>query len=290
MTIISRFAPSPTGYLHIGHAFSALSAWAAAKQAGGRFLLRIEDIDRGRCRPEFVDAIYQDLCWLGLRWEEPARIQSEHYADYQRALDQLEEMGLLYRCYHSRKELKEALSAPHLTPMQGPDGPVITDTDLLMDDTERARREEAGEAYALRLRMGRALELIHARGEELVWQDQLHGTQRATPEIFGDVVLARKDNPTSYHLSVVVDDALQGVSLITRGEDLFQATHVHRLLQALLELPVPTYNHHRLLLDEQGKRLAKRDKAETLQALRADGVTGAELIERLGFELGDILG
>lgn len=277
----TRFAPSPTGLLHLGHAYSALHAVSFVdREAGDRFLVRLEDIDIARCRPEFEAAILEDLAWLGLDWERPVRRQSDHMDDYRAALDRLEAMGLLYKCFHSRKELDEALSAPHNRPMMGPDGPAVTDTDALMPEDERARREAAGEPYALRLRMAEAVR----RAGPLTWTDRTHGEQEARPEAFGDVVLARKDVATSYHLAVTVDDALQGVTMVTRGEDLFQASHVHRLLQALLDLPVPDYAHHPLLVDpDTGRRFAKRDLSLTLKALRDSGVGAGEVRERVGF-------
>ncbi|MEQ8395952.1 tRNA glutamyl-Q(34) synthetase GluQRS [Thalassobaculum sp.] len=278
MTVTTRFAPSPTGLLHLGHAYSALLAHGAAQSAGGRFILRIEDIDFGRCREEFVDAIEEDLAWLGLEWERPVRRQSEHMDDYRAALDRLDGMGLLYRCFLSRKELDAALSAPHHQPMQGPEGPVVVDADRLMPAGERDGRLAGGEPFALRLRMAEAM----AKAGPVGWTDDRHGEQAATPEVFGDVVLARKDTPTSYHLAVVVDDALQGVNRIVRGEDLFQATHVHRLLQALLELPVPGYSHHPLLTDAEGRRYAKRDRSLTLRALREAGRTPDDIRAMVG--------
>ena len=274
--VVARFAPSPTGRLHLGHAYSALFAREAARAAGGRFLLRIEDIDAGRCRPEFDAAILEELAWLGLEWPEPVRRQSAHMADYAAALDRLDRMGLLYPCVLSRKELAAALSAPH-----GPPGPgaAPADTDRLLPRAERARRIAAGEPVALRLRMARAAALAGP----LAWRDLDAGEQRAAPEAFGDTVLARKDFPASYHLAVTVDDALQGVTLVTRGADLFEATHVHRLLQALLGLPVPEYRHHRLLADAAGRRHAKRDGAPTLRALREAGRTPEEVRAMVGF-------
>ncbi|MEQ8815324.1 MAG: tRNA glutamyl-Q(34) synthetase GluQRS [Thalassobaculum sp.] len=272
-TVVSRFAPSPTGLLHLGHAYSAMLAYDAAHAAGGRFVLRIEDIDSGRCRAEFVDALEQDLAWLGLDWERPVRRQSEHMDDYRAALDRLQAMDLLYPCFLSRRELDAALSAPHFRAMRGPEGPAVVDADRLLPAAERAARMAAGEPYALRLRMAAALALAGP----LTWQDEGHGTQAADPAAFGDVVLARKDIPTSYHLAVTVDDALQGITLVVRGEDLFQATHVHRLLQALLGLPTPRYRHHRLLTDSEGRRYAKRDRALTLRALREAGRTPADV-------------
>lgn len=275
--IVTRFAPSPTGLLHLGHAYSALFAWRAAQAAGGRFLLRLEDIDRGRCRPELAAAILEDLAWLGLAWETPVRRQSEHFDDYRAALARLEAAGLLYPCFCTRKtiaaEIRRAGDAPH-----GPDGPLYPGTCRALSEDERQGRIAAGGGYALRLDVTAAL----ARTGPLVWFDRGAGRVEATPAVHGDVVLARKDVPTSYHLAVTVDDALQGVTLVTRGEDLFPATHVHRLLQALLDLPTPEYHHHPLITDETGRRLAKRDKAATLQALREAGEDAAAVRRRLG--------
>jgi len=259
---VTRFAPSPTGDLHLGHAYSALFAAEQAKRDGGTFLLRIEDIDITRCRPEHEAANLEDLRWLGLSWPEPVRRQSEHFGFYQAALDRLEAMGLLYRCFLSRRELNDALSAPHGVPAEAP-----TDTDTLLSDTERQRRLDAGKPFALRLRMARAIE----RTGPLTWTDRHRGEHQARPEIFGDVVLARRDIPTSYHLAVTLDDALQGITLVTRGEDLLDATHIHRLLQALLDLPTPDYLHHGLLRGEDGKRLAKREQSTAIRDLRAAG-------------------
>jgi len=276
-TVVTRFAPSPTGYLHMGHAFSAQFAFDAAVSVGGRFLIRIEDIDQGRCRPEFEAAILEDLSWLGLKWEEPVRRQSDHFDDYAAALARLEDEGLLYPCFCSRKEIMESSHAPH-----GPEGPVYPGTCRALSDSERAERIDAGEAYALRLDMAHALSRISA---PLLWHDRDMGRIETTTEIlrdsFGDVVLARKDVATSYHLSVTVDDALQGVTLVTRGQDLFQATHVHRLLQALLDLSVPDYHHHKLLVDQNGRRLAKRHKDETLHSLRETGLTAEDVKARI---------
>lgn len=274
----TRFAPSPTGYLHLGHAYSALFA-ARAAGPGGRFLLRIEDIDPTRCRPEYTTTILEDLAWLGLRWEEPVRVQSEHFADYRAALDRLDGAGLLYPCFCTRAaiqaEIARSSEAPH-----GPDGLLYPGTCRHLSPAERARRMAAGTPYALRLDMARA----SAGLGDLAWSDGARGEIQATPQAFGDVVLARKETPASYHLAVTVDDALQGVTLVTRGEDLFAATHVHRLLQALLGLPTPRYHHHALLLSADGKRLAKRDRAATLRDLRAAGKTAAEVRTMAGIE------
>lgn len=275
---ITRFAPSPTGELHLGHAHSALFAFAEARTAHGRFLLRVEDIDRTRCRPEFTQGIIADLAWLGLEWEGPVRIQSEHFDDYRAALDRLEGMGLLYPCFCTRKdivrEVEGAGHAPH-----GPDGPLYPGHCRHLSVAERTGRRAAGQPFALRLHTAEAMR----RAGPLTWHDRVQGGQIARPDLFGDVVLARKDTPASYHLAVSVDDALQGVTLVTRGEDLFAATHVHRLLQALLDLPVPAYAHHRLLTDGQGRRYAKRDKSLTLRALREAGRTPQEVRGLAGF-------
>ncbi|MSO71307.1 MAG: tRNA glutamyl-Q(34) synthetase GluQRS [Alphaproteobacteria bacterium] len=265
MPDITRFAPSPTGRLHLGHAYAA---WSAAEAAGaaGRFLLRIEDIDASRCRPEFEAAILEDLAWLGLKWQQSLRRQSEHLAEYAGALGSLRALDLLYPCFCTRREIQDEIarapSAPH-----GPDGPAYPGRCRVLAPVERAARIAAGEAYALRLDLAAALRRVGA----LRWHDHDRGWQDARPEVFGDIVLARKDSPASYHLAVVVDDAAQGVTLVTRGADLFPATHLHRLLQALLGLPVPEWRHHRLVADAQGKRLAKRDGATTLATLRAAG-------------------
>ncbi|MDX1710173.1 MAG: tRNA glutamyl-Q(34) synthetase GluQRS [Rhodovibrionaceae bacterium] len=282
---VTRFAPSPTGLLHLGHGYSALFAWAAAMQGGGRFLLRIEDIDIGRCRPEYEAAILEDLSWLGgdigLAWEEPVRRQSQHMADYQDALDRLARQGLLYPCFCTRREIiaeiEAAGGAPH-----GPDGPLYPGTCRSLSADERAARTAAGEQHALRLDMDRARAVAGA----LTWVEEGidAGEVTATPEVLGDAVLARKDVATSYHLAVTVDDALQGVTLVTRGEDLKHATHLHRLLQALLDLPVPRWRHHRLLTAETGQRLAKRHESLTLAALREAGHSPAEVRKMAEFE------
>jgi glutamyl-Q tRNA(Asp) synthetase len=277
----TRFAPSPTGYLHLGHAHAALFARRAAG-ADGRFLLRIEDIDATRCRPEFTAAILEDLAWLGLRWEEPVRVQSEHFADYRAALDRLERMELVYPCFCTRAEIQAEIArsgqAPHPS-AQGPDGPLYPGTCRALGTVERAAKRAAGIPFALRLDMARAT----AGTDALTWHDAMRGPIAATPWVFGDVVLARKETPASYHLAVTVDDALQGVTLVTRGEDLFAATHVHRLLQALLGLPTPRYLHHALILGGDGRRLAKRDRAATLRDLRAAGRSAAEVRALAGF-------
>ena len=270
--IVTRFAPSPTGYLHLGHAYSALDAWRTARGAGGKFLLRIEDIDRTRCKPEFTDAILEDLAWLGLDWDGEVRKQSEHFADYEAALDKLDMMGVTYPCFCTRAAIAAEIARAGGAP-QGEEGPIYPGTCRDLTTEERLRRIASGEGFALRLDVARAL----ARTGPLEWEEEGEGIIRADPELLGDVVLARKDTPTSYHLAVTLDDALQGVTLVTRGADLFTATHIHRLLQALLDWTTPRYRHHRLLTDASGKRFAKRDKALTLRALRESGKTPAEI-------------
>ena len=274
MSIVTRFAPSPTGHLHLGHAFSALFAWRRAREAGGRFLLRLEDIDPARCRPEFAAAILQDLAWLGMDWDGEVRVQSQHLAEYQTALDTLSRRGLLYPCFCTRadiqREVERSTTAPH-----APDGSALyPGTCRHLSDHERAARIAAGERYALRLDMARALTNVSA---PLTFVEAGAGAILCHPERFGDVVLARKDAPASYHLCVTHDDALQGVTLVTRGEDLKPATDVQRLLQALMGWPAPAYAHHPLLTDATGRRLAKRDQASTLRDLRAQGHSPAEV-------------
>jgi glutamyl-Q tRNA(Asp) synthetase len=273
MTTVTRFAPSPTGRLHIGHAYSALFA----KRAGGRFILRIEDIDEGRCRPEFEDGIYEDLEWLGLSWETPVRRQSEHFADYKKALALLDDKGVLYPCFCTRKDIQASAGAPH-----GPEGQLYPGTCRHLSHQERAEKIAAGVPFALRLDVAKAT----AQAGPLTWTDRAKGAQRATPEILGDVVLARKDVSASYHLCVTLDDHLQGVTLVTRGEDLFYASHLHRLLQALLELDIPEWHHHKLLLDAEGNRFAKRNNAVTLQHLREiEKLTPRGVMDRIGLSL-----
>jgi glutamyl-Q tRNA(Asp) synthetase len=272
---VTRFAPSPTGYLHKGHAFSALTAFEAARAAGGRFILRIEDIDATRCRPEFEAAIYQDLTWLGLEWEQPVRRQSEHLEDYQAALSRLEADGMLYRCFRTRKEVAEAMaSAPHGQMEVFRGGP--------LPRGEEMRRLAAGEPFAWRLSLDAAARKLGGFGGLSFVEGEVE--MAAKPELGGDVILARKDVGVAYHLAVTVDDALQGITHVIRGCDLFEATHVQRLLQALLGLATPAYRHHDLLLGPDGKRFAKRDRSETLQALREGGMSSAGLRRELGFD------
>jgi len=277
---ITRFAPSPTGLLHAGHAFAARFAYHAADlAAGGRFILRIEDIDGSRCRPEFETAIYEDLAWLGLSWTQPVRRQSEHLDTYRDALSDLARRDLVYPCFCTRadiqREIAAAASAPHLISEgpEGPEGPIYPGTCRHLTHAQQAQHKGSGVPYALRLRMAEAAATVGA----LSWSDLSKGPQAATPKIFGDIVLGRKDIPTSYHLACTLDDAFQDVTLVTRGEDLFAATHVHRLLQALFGLPSPCYSHHPLLLDPSGKKFSKRDNAVTIRALRDAGAQPGEV-------------
>lgn len=275
---VTRFGPSPTGLLHLGHAHSALLGWRLARAGGGRFLLRIEDIDGTRCREDFVTAIFEDLAWLGLDWETPVRRQSQHFADYRAALDRLAALGVIYPCFCTRAAIRAEVTRAGAAPQDG-EGAPYPGTCRALDPAERERRMAAGAAFALRLDVAKALAL----SGPMEWQDESAGRVATDPLALGDVVLARKETPTSYHLAVTVDDALQGVSLVVRGVDLFAATHIHRLLQALLGLPVPRYRHHPLLTDAAGRRYAKRDRALSLLALRDAGATPAAVRAMAGF-------
>ncbi len=280
MKYVTRFAPSPSGFLHAGHAYSASMAFKYAMEGGGRFLLRMEDIDQTRCTAEFENAIYEDLSWIGLKWEKPVRRQSDHFEDYAAVLEKLYDRGLVYPCFCTRKEIAaevaQSVNAPH-----GPDGPLYPGTCRHLSEDERAARFERGDPYALRLDMEAALT---EKGDQPLFFEELDkGVIEAEPAKFGDVVLARKETPTSYHLAVVYDDALQGVSLVVRGQDLFEATHLHRLLQFLLEFPTPQYKHHGLVSDLKGRRLAKRDKAATLRHMREEGYSTEDVRKLIGF-------
>jgi len=278
MEIVTRFAPSPTGPLHLGHAFAALRAWRRARQEGGRFLLRLEDIDPARCRAEFSAAILDDLAWLGLDWDGAVRVQSQHLVEYRAVLDGLAARGLVYPCFCTRAEIAREVAGSAAAP-HGPDGVArYPGTCRCLPAAERAARLAAGAAHALRLDMARALAAVAG---PLTYEEEGEGPVPCDPARFGDVVLARKDAPASYHLCVTHDDALQGVTLVTRGADLKPATALHRLLQALLGWPAPRYAHHALLTDAAGRRLAKRDHALSLGELRAAGATPAGLRARL---------
>jgi len=284
---VFRFAPSPNGYLHLGHAFSALLNFDLARQSGGRFLLRIEDIDVARCKLEFEDAIYQDLAWLGIAWETPVRRQSGYLAEYRDALETLTAQGLVYPSFESRAEIARlvALKEAEAPWPRDPDGaPHYPGTARLLSRQERARLLRSGLPYALRLDMAAAC----ARAGDLAWTEFGEGprgeagTVAARPGAWGDVILARKETPTSYHLAVVMDDALQGVREVVRGRDLFWSTSVHRLLQQLLGLPEPAYRHHRLVLDDTGRKLSKSTGATGLRELRARGATPADIRRLVG--------
>lgn len=280
---VFRFAPSPNGYLHLGHGFSALLNYEMAHAAGGRFLLRIEDIDLERCRPEFEQAIYDDLAWLGLRWQQPVRRQSEHFDAYGEALTSLQKRGLIYPCFCSRADIVAAASAQAEPKRDPDDSPLYPGTCRHLSSAERKRRLDAGQPATWRLDMTAALKEVP---HKIDWREYDGGNEprlvEAEPVFWGDVVLARKDVPASYHIAVVVDDALQGVTDIVRGEDLFMATGLHRLLQILLDLPAPDYHHHELLRDAAGRKLSKSLRAKSLRALRQDGLTPAKLRADLG--------
>ena len=283
---VFRFAPSPNGYLHLGHALSVLINFDMAQRTRGRRVLRIEDIDTTRCRPEYEEAIYEDLSWLGIAWEDSVRRQSEHFDDYRATLARLERDGLIYPSFESRAEISALVAARDQQGVwpRDPDGaPLYPGGAAALSAAERKRRMETGEPYALRLDMKAAI----ARYGPLSWTDTVSNATEvipADPAAWGDVVLARKDTPTSYHLAVVVDDALQGITHVLRGRDLLHATSVHRLLQALLDLPEPIYHHHRLVLDGDGRKLSKSTNATALRALRQSGETPTDIRRIVGLE------
>lgn len=271
MGAVTRFAPSPTGRLHLGHAFAAWTAYRAAKESGGKFLLRIEDIDSGRCRPEFIDGIFEDLEWLGLHWDGKPRLQSEHMAEYAEALEALRKKGVLYPCVCTRKEIEAEVAKMGHAPHAG--------ETVIYPGTCRGKNidPDSVKNFSWRLNVSKALSLT---GEDLFFFDEAKGRIKARPDIYGDVILARKDAGVSYHLCSVWDDWKQGVTLVTRGEDLFESTHIHRLLQALFGAPVPAYRHHKLILDEYGQRLAKRNNSVTIKFLRDSGMSPADIFKR----------
>jgi glutamyl-Q tRNA(Asp) synthetase len=284
---VFRFAPSPNGYLHLGHAYSALLNFDLAPQAGGRFLLRIEDIDSTRCKPEFETAIYQDLAWLGIGWQEPVRRQSEHFSAYRDAIETLTAQGLIYPSFESRAEIARLVAAHEAAGVwpRDPDGaPIYPGAAKSLTPDARAGLLHSGVPYALRLDMAAAIARVGGLGWNEGGQGPAgeSGAVTAHPEAWGDVILARKETPTSYHLSVVIDDALQGVTDVVRGQDLFWSTSVHRLLQALLGLPQPAYRHHRLVLDAAGQKLSKSTGATGLRELRAEGATPADVRRLVG--------
>lgn len=280
---VVRFAPSPNGHLHLGHAYSALMNGLLARETGGRLLLRMENIDTSRCRPEFESAICEDLAWLGLAWEEPVRRQSEHFADYTSALEHLEARGLVYPCFCSRGDILANAASRADWPVD-PDGtPLYPGTCRHLSAAARAKRFAAGERASYRLDMQAALRLA---GPQVTWSEYRGGSrgfeERATAAVWGDAVLSRKDIATSYHIAVVVDDAVQGVTDVVRGEDLFMATSLHRILQTLLDLPAPNYHHHALLRDGAGQKLSKSLRAKALRAFRQEGYSAAEVKQRIG--------
>ena len=283
--IVTRFAPSPTGYLHLGHALAALTAFELAAKADGRFLLRIEDIDRARSKSQFEAAIREDLAWLGLSWVEPVMRQSDRLPAYRAALKELDDMRLLYPCFCTRREVAAEIARAGTAP-QGPEGPLYVGTCRALSDEERRRRMAEEIPYALRLDSHAA----QTRVGELSFHESGLGPRgergriAVNPLLFGDVVIARKEMPTSYHLAVAVDDACQGVTLVTRGNDLFAAAHVQRVIQALLGLPAPDYAHHRLVCDESGRKLSKRDRSASLRSLREQGVAPETIRAQLGLE------
>lgn len=272
---VTRFAPSPTGYLHLGHAYAA--AFAARQAVGGRFLLRIEDIDPTRCHEQFVTAIAEDLSWLGVSWEKPIMRQSQNFPAYQAALAQLQERGLLYPCFCTRKAIQQEIEAAGQAP-QGPEGARYPRLCYGLSARERQERMARGQSFCWRLDMVQACRQAGC----ITWHDAALGQVIGRAEEFGDIVLARKETPASYHLAVVVDDAAQGVSLVTRGADLIRATDVHRVLQCLLGLPEPAYHHHVLITDSSGRRYAKRDQSVTLRSLRAEGWTPVRIWQQIG--------
>lgn len=284
MTVpVFRFAPSPNGSLHLGHAYSALLNQKMAQEMGGRMLLRMEDIDRERCTPELEHSMLEDLKWIGLNWEQPVRRQSEHFPIYQEALDRLVRMELAYPAFLSRSGIKREIERSHVDDWpRDPDGaPFYPPSERLLSKREQQVRMETGHPYAWRLNMDRALD---AAGTELIWSEfgPHERKVKARPQDWGDVIIARRDMPTSYHLSVVIDDALQGITHVVRGKDLYHATSVHRLLQHLFGIEPPLYHHHRLVLDDNGNKLSKSRKDTSLRSLREQGVTRQQICDLIG--------
>ncbi len=278
MNFITRFAPSPTGELHIGHAYSAICGFEFARKNNGKFILRIEDTDFGRCKNEYANAIFEDLKWLGITWDDNIRFQSQHFDEYNKIIDKLNKMGVLYRCFKTRKEMEDAaLSAPHGF-RDGIDGIFQSE---IPNDAETQLRLINNEPFAWRLSCKKAMEIIG--NEPLFFEDELKGKILVNPYANGDIIIARKDSKASYHLCAVYDDELQGITNIIRGDDLLNATHIQIVLQKLLNYKTPKYHHHKLLLDENGKRFAKRDKAVTLKSMRESGIKPNEIWQKLGF-------
>ncbi|MDB4783333.1 tRNA glutamyl-Q(34) synthetase GluQRS [Verrucomicrobiales bacterium] len=276
--VITRFAPSPTGRLHLGHAYSALFAESLANRDGGKFFLRIEDIDKNRCREEHIEGIYEDLKWLGICWDPEVLLQSTRFDEYKNSIKILSQMDVLYPCFCSRKKIEAEQSNVGLAP-HGPGSPKYSGNCRGIGFEEKEDRMAKGEIHSWRLDCSKASAITG----ELQWFDQLAGTMKVEPSILGDVIISRKDIATSYHLAVTLDDAKQGVTLISRGEDLMESTHVHRLLQCLLELPVPQWCHHKLIKNSDGKRFSKREGSLTLKEMRDSGIRAADLRGELGF-------
>ena len=275
MAVVTRFAPSPTGELHLGSAYSAWTGWHRAREAGGTFLVRIEDIDIRRCRRELEHALLEDLRWLGFTWDGEVRRQSEHFADYGKVLDQLDRIGLLYPCFCSRADIEREVAASANAP-QGPDGPLYPGTCRHLSSHEQRERMAAGQEHCIRLDAERAAD----QAGPYHFFDETLGRVEGQPLLMGDFVIARKDTPTSYHLAVTVDDHFQGITLVTRGVDVLPSTHVHGLLQKLLGYATPHYAHHKLLTDASGRRFAKRDRDMTIRAMRESGMAPREVVGR----------
>jgi glutamyl-Q tRNA(Asp) synthetase len=275
MSLVTRFAPSPTGELHLGSAYSAWTGWHRAREAGGTFLVRIEDIDIRRCKRAFETAILADLKWLGFAWDDDVRRQSEHFVDYGRALDRLDQLGLIYPCFCSRADIEREIAASANAP-HGPDGPLYPGTCRHLSVSQRRERMAAGQEHCMRLDAERAA----GQAGPYHFFDETLGRIDGEPRLLGDFVIARKDTPTSYHLAVTVDDHLQGVTLVTRGVDVLPSTHVHGLLQKLLGYATPQYAHHKLLTDGSGRRFAKRDRDMTIRAMREGGMTAEQVVEQ----------
>jgi glutamyl-Q tRNA(Asp) synthetase len=285
--IITRFAPSPTGLLHLGHAYSALFSEKQARISGGQFLLRIEDIDTIRTKPEFEDAIIEDLTWLGLKWDGKIRRQSDHFDEYEKIIKQLKERNLIYPCYCSRKEIRAEIHNANLAPhdtFSGLQGPIYPGTCRSLTEKQSREKSDQGHSFALRLNSTLAMQIANKSSGPLIWNDLEKGNVLASLDHLGDVVLARKETPASYHLAVTLDDHLQGITLVTRGLDLFPSTHVHRVLQALLKLNTPTYYHHHLLKGADGRRFAKRNNSVAIRSLRGEGKTPGEVRLLAGFK------
>ncbi len=289
---VFRFAPSPNGHLHLGHALSALYTWNRAQETGGRFLLRLEDIDLARCSDAFVRDMLEDLEWLGLQWEEPVRRQSLHFDDYRSVLDRLDALGVLYPCFATRQEIRTAVAAIEDHPADPDGAPVYPGLAKALTPDRRDFLISQGKPYARRIDMAKAVHMARLKNsgpvcfvEQASGPNDETGVVQTQPLAWGDVILARKDIPASYHIAVVHDDALQGVTDVTRGQDLFYATSVHRVLQTLLGMPAPVYEHHHLIRDETGRRLSKSARDKSLRSLRAEGHTRADIVGLVGLDV-----